>query len=523
MAPLLYTLPHALQGIYLHLLGCKMADVIDYCDRESAVGFNALPLFAKLGELLKIGTGVFINGDEVLCHYNDPVTGQAYYHEVTFGDNVYLGGNSCVGMGVEFEAYSGVGGRSCVYPFTVVKEGTMSVGNKGQFIMKRPASDDSKDRLHGKDTPLFWKVMYMLKHLKAGLHVVFPQVVFKTSIFQSIVMLERYFDSSSVLGSLLCAYGAYIITIFVMVVITVVASRTYYKIPKEMLRGKSARVNSDEYRAWIHYSVMMVTVRLSVLTFIGSSPLYTFFLRFMGAEVGENFVQDNTWAELHECQNTVIGDNVVMNNFSVVSPHTILMDNSVKLLHVKIDDRTSLLPRSGVYGGVHLSPGVLLGSHCRPFCGQNLHVRDAEYNDTPSIEFVKVKEGQNHVSGGSFSDREPLTKSQAIEIVQEALASILEGKHGLSSSSKPADSTGREEIQLDSMELVEFSAQLNKKFHANITVDTLLDLGTVSDVAGAFLADELELPKGEEVTDKLDFDIGIGFEYISHKTAQGNN
>ncbi len=272
-----------------------MKDVIDYCDRESAVRFSVLPLLAKLGELLEIGTGVFINCEEIQCRYEDPVTGQVFYHDVTFGDNVYIGGNSVLGMGVEFEASSGMGGRSCVYPFTTVKEGTISVGNRGQFTMRRPNTDDaSKDRIHSKETPLFWKVMYMLRHLWSTVNVSFPIVVLKTCLFQSFEMLQGYFNPSSVPGILVCFYAAYVIGLFMMAVIVAVASRTIYELPNKLLRGESAYVNSDAYRTWIHHSVMLVAVQLSVLPFIGSSPLYSIFLRFMGSKVGKNFIADNT-------------------------------------------------------------------------------------------------------------------------------------------------------------------------------------------------------------------------------------
>ncbi len=85
---------------------------------------------------------------------------------------------------------------------------------------------------------------------------------------------------------------------------------------------------------------------------------------------------------------TVIGDNVSMNNCSVVlSPHTIQMDNSVALLSVHMVDRESLLPKSGIYGGTRLAD-VLLGSHCRPFRGQMV-AGGGEYNDKPMYCFCQ--------------------------------------------------------------------------------------------------------------------------------------
>ncbi len=178
--------------------------------------------------------------------------------------------------------------------------------------------------------------------------------------------------------------------------------------------------------------------------------------------------------EVFECQKNVIGDNVVMNNYSVLCPHTIQMDNTVKVLDLQLGDRSTLLPRSGVYGGTQIPQGTLLGSHCRPFRGQTL-AGDAEYNDTPCTAFVAKKAGEglsglNRVDGGSFSDREPLTKPQAIGIIWETLASTVGRKQdGLPSLPNPTDSTGMEEIQLDSIELVEFAVQLKRKFHVDTT------------------------------------------------------
>ncbi len=234
-------------------------------------------------------------------------------------------------------------------------------------------------------------------------------------------------------------------------------------------------------------------------------------------------------AEVYECQNNVIGDNVVMNNYSVISPHTIQMDNTAKVLTVQLGDRSTLLPRSGVYGGTKIPQGTLLGSHCRPFRGQNL-VGDAEYNDTPCTAFLTKKaeeglSGLNRVGGGLFSDMEPLTKPQAIEIIRETLANTVGGKQdGLPSLPNPTDSTGMEEIQLDSLELVEFVVQLKRKFHVDVSLDALLsDLVTVSDVADALLGGELEQLKDEGATDNLNFDVGVGFEFHNHETVQGNN
>ncbi len=207
-----------------------------------------------------------------------------------------------------------------------------------------------------------------------------------------------------------------------------------------------------------------------------------------------------------------------MNNHTILCPHTIQMDNSVQLLSVRVGDRVSLLPRSGVYGGTSLPDGVLLGSHCRPFRGQTI-TGHMEYNDTPCTAFTKVKAqdglpGQE--DGESLFNRESSTKPRAVEIVRETLASIMQGRPSLPNS---MDSTGMEEIQLDSIELVEFAVQLKRKANVDVSIDAFFDLVTVSDVADALLAGELEQPKDEEPTDDVDFDIGLGFEFKSRETV----
>ncbi len=292
----LYFLPHALQGVYLHLVGCKIADVIDYCDRQSAVHFSKLPLFAKQGELLEMGTGVFMNGEEISCRYEDPVTGQVFYHDTTIGDYSYIGGNSVVGVGVEFKESSGVGGRSCVHSFTTVKESTISVGNSGQFIMRRPqTSSSSKPQVHSKNTPIFWKVMYMLKYIKISFNVSLPVAVFKTCLFCSFGMVQGYFNPSSVPEIVVCCYFACIVWLFMTIVIVIALCQTVYALPKKLLSGvESGPINSSNYNTWIHNSVMLVVLKYTIQPFIGSSPLHSILLRIVGNKVGKNFVADNT-------------------------------------------------------------------------------------------------------------------------------------------------------------------------------------------------------------------------------------
>ncbi len=211
-----------------------------------------------------------------------------------------------------------------------------------------------------------------------------------------------------------------------------------------------------------------------------------------------------------------------MNNYSCITPHTIKMDNSAVLLNVQLGDRVSLLPRSCVHGGTQLADGVLLGSHCRPFRGQMV-TGDAEYNDTPCTAFVKVKArdgllGQEDGDGELLISRGPLTKPHAIEIIREVLVSLTGGKGEGYSLPTPADSSGIEEIQLDSIELVEFAEQLKRRTHINLSIDALLDLVTVSNVADALLSGELELHK-EEPTENANFDLGIDFKFNSHKAV----
>ncbi len=199
-----------------------------------------------------------------------------------------------------------------------------------------------------------------------------------------------------------------------------------------------------------------------------------------------------------------------MNNIAVLSPHTVKMDNSAVLLRVHVGDRVSLFPRSGVYGGTQLADGVLLGSHCRPFRGQML-TGDAEYNDTPCTAFVNTKAAQDGLLGQEDWDsellvnRKPLTKPRVVEIIREILAGFMGGENG-DSLPTPTDSSGVEEIQLDSIELVEFAEQLKRKFHVSVSIDPLLDLVTVSDVADAFMAGELELSKAGDPTEHPTFD-----------------
>ncbi len=184
-----------------------------------------------------------------------------------------------------------------------------------------------------------------------------------------------------------------------------------------------------------------------------------------------------------------------MNNIAVLSPHTIKMDNSAVLLSVHVGDRVSLFPRSGVYGGTKVSEGVLLGSHCRPFRGQTI-AGHAEYNETPCTAFVNTEAAQDGFLGQEdgvselLINRKPLTKSRVIEIIGEVLAGFVGGESG-DSLPTPTDSSGMEEIQLDSLELVEFAEQLKIKFHVRVSIDALLDLVTVSDIADAFMAGEL--------------------------------
>ncbi len=202
------------------------------------------------------------------------------------------------------------------------------------------------------------------------------------------------------------------------------------------------------------------------------------------------------------------------------------MDNSVALLSVQVGDRVSLLPRSAVYGGVRLAERVLLGTHCRPFRGQMI-AGDAEYNDTPCTAFVKVKAardgglfGQEDGDGELLLKREPLTKPHAIEIIREILASNMGGKNEGYSLPTPIDSSGMEEIQLDSIQMVEFAEQLKRKVHVDVSIDAFLDLVTVSDVADALLAGELELRNDEEPTEHLKFDLGVDFKFDSHETVR---
>ncbi len=294
-APLLFNIPHAFQGLYLHLLGSKMKDVVDYCDRHSSIRFSTLVLLAKMGELLKVGTGVFISCEEICYRYEDPVTGQVFYHDAVIGDYSYIGGNSVVGMGVELENFSGVGGRSVVNSFATVQENTFSVGNAGQFTMRRPKTEGAlENTLHSKKISIFWKLIYMLKHLMSAFHVLVPESSLKFCIFHSFAMLQGYFSPSSVPEALVCLYIAFVVGLFLNTIILLVLSHTVYELPKSFLRGDSAFMHTNVYRTWIHHSVMVVALQLSIGPFIASSPLQTFLLRLLGAKVGKNFISDST-------------------------------------------------------------------------------------------------------------------------------------------------------------------------------------------------------------------------------------
>ncbi len=293
-ALLLYFLPHPFQGIYLHLLGSKLKDVVDFCDRCNAVQFSKLPLLAKLGELLEIGTGVFVNCNEIGYRYEHPVTGQVFYHDCILGDYAYLGGHSVVGLGVEFQDFSGVGGRSSVLSFSTVQERTISVGNSGQFIMRRPNTDGTlENKVHSKKTPLFWKLIYMMKHVVSALNVSVPAVTLKLCTFQSFDMLQGYFNPSSVLETVVCAYIAFIVGLFLNTIILLVLCHTVYALPKRFLRGESAFMNSSMYNTWIQNCVMLVALQFSIQPFIAGTPLFGFLFRLLGFKVGKNFIGDS--------------------------------------------------------------------------------------------------------------------------------------------------------------------------------------------------------------------------------------
>ncbi len=61
-------------------------------------------------------------------------------------------------------------------------------------------------------------------------------------------------------------------------------------------------------------------------------------------------------------------------------------------------------------------------------------------------------------------NRKPLTKPRAIEIIREVLGGFTGGTSDYSLPT-PTDSSGMEEIQLDSIELMEFTEQLKRKSH----------------------------------------------------------
>ncbi len=181
------------------------------------------------------------------------------------------------------------------------------------------------------------------------------------------------------------------------------------------------------------------------------------------------------------------------------------------LMGTQVGDRGTLLPRSAVYGGTQLAEGVLLGSHCRPFRGQTIS-GDMEYNDTPCSAFItkkNIQEGKDDLRTESLSNMEPLTKPALIQIIRETLASIEESHDAV--YSLPTDSSGMEEINLDSIVLVEFAVQLKRKTHVNIPIDAFFDLATVSDVADALL--NTEQLKDEKLTDDASVTATLGDFY----------
>ncbi len=293
-AVLLYCIPHPFQGIYLHLLGCKVKDVVDFSDRESAVQYAKLPLLGKLGELLEVGTGALVNGEDISYRYEDPVTGQVFFHELILGDYTYMGGNSVVGMGVEFKPSSGVGGRSCVHSFSTVQENTISVGNSGQFSMRRPKGDGIiSDRVHSSKTPLSWKLIFMLKHFVRALNISVTMVILKVCVFQSFGMLEGYFNPSSVPEFLACAYISFVIGAFLTAVILVMTSHTIYGLSQRLLRGDPGVMNTDLYHSWVYHDVNTLSLYMLIVPYIGSSPLASFMLRLLGSKVGKDLIVDN--------------------------------------------------------------------------------------------------------------------------------------------------------------------------------------------------------------------------------------
>ncbi len=191
--------------------------------------------------------------------------------------------------------------------------------------------------------------------------------------------------------------------------------------------------------------------------------------------------------QLCELAYCVVSDNVCVNNHAVLSPHTFSFQHNLDIRNLELGDKTTLLPYSAIFGGTKLPKGAMLGSHCYPLRSQSLEP-EQEYNDTPcyiyneSHSTTRKPSSSNRLCGDS--NNLPL-KQFASRVARSALKDVLgEDFFNPKIYDKPVENV---ELELDSVQMVEYANKVMTKARCKIQVELFLDASTVGEVVDILL------------------------------------
>ncbi len=246
----------------------------------------------KTGDLLKLGSGVFLGVGDYLHKLKDPLTDQLFLYDVDIPDGCFFAGHSYVGVGTQLEDNVGVLERSCVPPFTRVKKSRICVGNEGHFSMRMPQSVENWkiERSASRRLPVL-----LIGISKSVVNLV-PVTIFNTTWFQLYQLLMGHLDPSMFIVG---AYVSFVAAAALNSILMVVLHNTIWKIPQPCSTDEGHRIysstyHSHRYRAWVQNNLIVRLLNEFVLVYIGSSPLSTILFRLLGVgKIGKDFIIDS--------------------------------------------------------------------------------------------------------------------------------------------------------------------------------------------------------------------------------------
>ncbi len=289
--PLFRFLPPSLVGLFLHFLGAKVSHPLTFEENGLVQDMRYLSL-VKTGDLLKLGSGVFLGLGNYLYQLKDPVTNQLFLYDVDIPDGCFFADHSYVGVGTQLEENIGVLDRSCVPPFSRVKKSQIFVGNRGQFSMKmqQNAEDWKIER------PISQQLLILLTDmLKSAVNLV-PVVTLKMIWFQVYQLLMGYLDPSM---SIVGVYVSFVAAAALNAIFMIVLHNTIWNFPEPRSTDQghmvySSAYRSASYRMWLQNYLCVRTLNESILVYTGSSPLSSFLLRILKVGViGKDFIIDS--------------------------------------------------------------------------------------------------------------------------------------------------------------------------------------------------------------------------------------